>query len=153
MRSIGPAIGSRGLVAGLLILLVAGQAPLLASDLMLHDDSEPDATAMGWTFLGLTVAALGFAAGSYNESQDELDAAEKDHKRYDAATTVDDTLLVRRKTETHRDDARAAETRANVGLALVLIFALTSYFSFSDDELPDVSLTLTTDSAALQWRF
>ena len=58
MRPIGPAIGSRGLVAGLLILLVAGQAPLLASDMMLHDDSEPDPTSMGWTFLGLTTQRL-----------------------------------------------------------------------------------------------
>ncbi len=138
---------------GLLILLTAGQAPLLASDLMLHDDSEPDTTAMGWTFLGLTVAALGVAAVSFTESQDELNAAEKDHKRYDAAASEIDTLRFRRKTETHHDNAKAAETRANVGLALALVFALTSYFSFSADELPDVSLSLTTNTAAVQWRF
>jgi hypothetical protein len=127
-----------------------------ARDLLLYQDTEPGPEALrayGWTFATLTLVSLGYAALAYTESQNELDDAESNYKKYKAATTTDDALLYRARVVKHHDDAEAAETRANIALTLAAVFALTAYFSFSPEALPSLSVTASLEGPVLEWRF
>ena len=148
---------SRGaaLATALALLTSLCGAPALAGDLMLEDaEIGPSGmTGVGWSFTGLTLVSLGFSVYYYNQSQDELDKADKNYKQYKAADTTADALFYRDKVQKHRSSARTAETRANLGIALTLVFALTAFYSFSPDSAPDISITATLNGPMLEWRF
>ena len=110
-------------------------------------------TGVGLTFTGFTLVTLGYTVYYYNLSQDELDKADKNYKQYKAAGTTADALFYRDKVRKHRNSARTAETRANLGIALTLVFALTAFYSFSPDSAPDISITATPNGPLLEWRF
>lgn len=140
------------------LTLVAALLPQAASgrDLMLDSDTElgrGGQIATGLSFTALTLLSLGYAVYSYNLAQDELDKADKDYEAYQDATTEEDAVELHGKVEDHHDKAKTAETRANIAIALTLVFALTAFYSFSPDSAPNFSVTATTQGPVLEWRF
>lgn len=135
------------------VILVAGMlggSPAWADDMILNDTSDPSYTAYGWTFLGLTLVSAAIASQSITDSQDSLDKANASFKQYKAATTEEDATAFRDQTEKHHEDAQTAEVRANLALLLTIVFGATSYFSFSPDSGP--VLSVQPDSTSLIWR-
>jgi hypothetical protein len=115
--------------------------------------SETGLTITGWSFTGLTLLSLGYAAYSYQVSQDELDEADKAYDDYQSATTEEDANRLHAKVDSHHDKAKAAETRTNIAIALTIIFATTAFFSFSPESAPNISVTATTRGPRFEWRF
>lgn len=127
-----------------------------AREMMLDEPAEMSRggeIATGWVFTGLTLLSIGYAAYSYQQSQDELDDADKAYDDYRNAESEADANALHRDVEDHHDKAKAAETRANIAIALTLVFAVTAFFSFSPDSAPNLSLKATTRGPLLEWRF
>ena len=139
--------------AAALLAGFAGFPVRAADDMLLHDQSEPNLRAYGWTFSGLALLTLGYGVYAYNKSQDELDKADKQYLLYRDATTEANALKYRKLTERHHDQAKIFEARANGALALTIIFGLTATYSFSPESAPDLSLSTTWQGPVLTWRF
>ena len=159
-RAPGPARGRLLRAVAFLTLIALGTAALApaarARELMLDSPAEPSEgtlTAYGWTFTTLTLVALGYGVLAYSESQDEQDEADKNYDQYQAADTTADALYYRQRVERHQDKAQSAETRANIAIALTLVFALTAFYSFSPDSAPNLSVTANLNGPMLVWRF
>ena len=140
-------------VAALLFFAAAIASPLQAADLMLDDTSPPPYAAFGWSFFGLTVVSLAVAAQEYNASQEALDKADKNYKLYKVATTEADALYYRARTEKFHNRAKTAEGRANLGLVLGVIFAVTTYYSFWPEDISAPSLEVSLDGINWRMRF
>jgi hypothetical protein len=151
-------VGRRAAALLTLIAFCAAAAPsgALARDMMLDSGTEMSPgglQATGWTFTALTLLSLGYAAYSYNVTQDELDKADENYEDYQNASTESDAVSSRSKVESHHDKAKSAETRTNIAIALSLIFAVTAFYSFSPDSAPNISVTATTRGPIFEWRF
>ena len=138
-----------GLLAGLLVWAPAGAA----FGLSVRDNAPPNYTAYGWSFLGLSLVA--FAAGTNGLAQrdDSLSKADASYKDYQAAGTGADAIALRLETSKYHNAAKAWESTANVGLALGILFAATSYVAFSTDPNASRFMLLSQNSVGLGWRF
>lgn len=141
------------------VLLALGAALLAPGparadeELLLERTAEPPYQAYGWTFLGLSLVSLAVGVDQYNAREDELDAADEAFDRYRAAGTAEAAVFWRQKTRKHLDQAQVAETRVNLAIALVVLFGLTSYYSFDPESGQAPSVLPRHDGVALRVKF
>jgi len=143
----------RTLCLALGIVALAGSRPALAGELLRATDDPVNHTAVGWTMVGLSLASFAVAANGVQESQDALDEADRAYAQYQAATIATDATRYRNEVNKWHRRARAFESTANGAAFLGVVFALTAYYSFVPEQLPQSPFLVTANSVGLRYRF
>ena len=119
-----------------LAMLVAGPSAARAEEMLLKQEPWRSGPALGWTFAGLTIVSLAVASNGYSESRTALRQADSAYTQYRSATNTTDALYYRDQTEHFHNRAKSYESTANAAGWLAVVFALTSYYSFSGAPSP-----------------
>ncbi|MBI4083823.1 MAG: hypothetical protein HY423_14560 [Candidatus Lambdaproteobacteria bacterium] len=136
-----------------LAMLLASPSAARAQEMLLKQEPWRSGPALGWTFAGLSVAALAVTVNGYSESRTALSQADKAYEQYSAATTTADALYYRSRTEHYHNRAKAYESTANAAGWLAVAFALTSYYSFYPERAPAWPVVATVDGVVFVHRF
>ena len=135
------------------LLLAWVQASPAWAEMKLSEPDTPHYTAFGWTFLGLSLAALAIGANGLAQRDDSRTKADAAYKQYLAATSAADAITLRHATSKYANSAKAWESTANAGLALGALFLATSMVSFASDPAAAHRMLLSDRGVTLQYRF
>lgn len=133
----------------LLLFLLAGSGSAWGQMMLLEEENSEDHTGAGVTFLLLSMVTLAYGINSFSDSQDDLDRADASYAQFQVTSTT----ALQEATSDALNDARVNEDRANAAVFLTLLFAITSYYSFFPEDLPDVSLAATPRGILYRYRF
>lgn len=145
----------RVVLALLALTIAVSLAPLgsASAATSLREPDKPNYEAYGWTFLGLSVVSLAVGFNALSQRNENLDKAEASFKKYKVATDPSTVAQLRRETSRTHNAAKAWESTANVGLLLGVVFAATSYGSFTIDPNEPSFMSLTHRSVSILIRF
>ena len=143
----------RAALAGLLALLLVWAPAGAAFGLSVRDNEPPNYTAYGWTLLGLSLAAFAVGANGLSQRDDNLTKADAAYEDYQAAGTGAKAIDLRLETSKYHNAAKAWESTANLGLALGILFAASSYAAFSTDPNASRFMMISQHGVGMGWRF
>lgn len=142
----------RWLSAAMAVLLMLGPAGTAMAEPMLRERQDSFGAGAGWTFLLLSAGAFAVAANGISERDKWLGEAEDSHDAYEAAADAATVKELRQDTQRYLDRARAYESTANAALVLGVLFALTSYASFTNAPR-ESPILVGYNSIAYRYRF
>lgn len=142
----------RVLSAAMAVLLMLGPAGSAMAESMLRERQDTFGAGAGWTFLLLSAGAFAVAANGISERDKWLAEAEDSHDAYEDATDAATTKELRKDTQRSLDLARGYESTANAALVLGVLFALTSFASFTN-EPRESPILVSYNSIAYRFRF
>ncbi len=143
MRGFRRSIPWRGLIAALcvqLLALPAWSGAARAADMMLMEESHPEANRYAWMWIGLSLISFGVAANDYDESQTNIKQAKAAYAKYRVSASQPDALVWREQTTTLSHRAQSYESTANAAIGLGVLFAIAAIATFrstgTDDATP-----------------
>jgi len=142
----------RWLSAAMALLLMVGPAGSAMAESMLRERQDTFGAGAGWTFLLLSAGAFAVASNGISERDKWLAEADDSYDAYEAATDAAVVKELRQDTQRYLDRAKAYESTANAALVLGVLFALTSYASFTN-EPRESPILVSTNSIAYRYRF